>query len=301
MTVVREDLSKRRGLSKSALTTFAMCAQKTFQGKYYPRPFVPKPIVTFGSCVDAAVEVLIVCARAGIALDFAVAMAASREKCELDGVEVDQDEVEQAIRAFASDVMPRFDWAFCRTQAHIRLPLFDWGVVDGHPDIILHVPGVWDVKTSSKPKQTAMTVELGIYTLIVEEETGNTVIEVGYLCWVRGDQRYWQGFGPDELGERPLKTGPRKGQMVPTGHHIPTFYVDDEFRRWTREQVSAYVRADRADDLLNRRRIELGMEPENYTFPGTPMNFSICRDCQFNPQLGGMCKMAPAHVEDADA
>ena len=301
MTVVREDLSKRRGLSKTALTRFGICPNKAFQNKYFPRPFIGKAVVTFGSCVDAAVEVLIKCARADIALDIERALGAAVEVEARDGIEVDQDEVEQAVKAFASDVMPKFDWHLVRTQAHIRLPLFDWGEVDGHPDIIFPAPSVWDVKTSGKPKQTAMTVELGMYAIMVEEETGDAVAEVGYFCWVRGDARYWQGFGPDELGERALKTGARKGQMVPTGHHIPSVYVDDEFRRWTQEQVSAYVRSDRADDLLNQARIAKGMTPENYNFNGSPVSFAMCRDCEFNPLYGGACRIAPAHVEDTDA
>ena len=301
MTVSRPDLSKRLTLSKSALVKFGMCPNKTFQAKWFPRPFIPTPRVTFGSCVDAAVEVLIACARADIGLDFERALGAAWEVQGRDQIEVDQDEVEQAVRAFAADVMPHFDWHLCRTQAHIHLPLFDWGEVDGHPDIIFPAPSVWDVKTSTKPKQTAMTVELGMYALMVEEETGEPVVEVGYLTWVRGVTRFWQGFGPDELGQRELKTGARKGQMTETGHHIPSVYVDDEFRRWTREQVSAYVRSDRADDLLNTRRVEMKLQPENYTFTGGPTNFSLCRDCEYNPLLGGACRLAPAHMEDTDA
>ena len=296
--VVREDLSQRKGLSKSALTTHAICPQKTFQRKYHPRPCIGKPKVTFGSCVDAAVEILVKCARAGIELDFDVALAASLEIQERDGIEVDQAEVETAIRRFASEVMPHFDWAFCKTQAHIRVPLFDWGEVDGHPDLIFASNAVDDVKTAAHPKQTARTVEGGIYALMVEEETGNPVPEFGYLVWVR-DGQYWQGFGPDALGERELKSGPRKGQMVPVGHPIPSTYIDDEFRRWTYEVVSAYVRANKADDMLNRHRIERGLEPENYSFPSGPVNASICLDCEYNPLFGGRCRMAPARVEDA--
>ena len=298
--VDRPDLSKRLTLSKSALVKFGMCPSKTWQAKHYPRPFIKTPRVTFGSCVDASVEILAACARAGLDLDFDRALAASWEVQNRDGVEVDQEEVELATRRFASDVMPRFDWAFCRTQAHIRLPLFDWGEVDGHPDLIFSSHSVWDVKTSTKPKQTALTVELGMYALMVAEDTGRHVPEVGYLCWVRGETKFWQGFGPDEIGERELKTGARKGQKVPTGHYIPSTYVDDDFLRWTREQVSAYVRADRTDDLMNRKLLELGREPVNYSSPGGPINVSMCRDCEYAPFLGGNCKTAPAYRGDND-
>jgi hypothetical protein len=256
--------------------------------------------MTFGSCVDAAVEVLIICARANIELDFERALTAAIEVETRDGIDIDQDEVEKAVRAFAKDVLPNFDWAYCRTQPHIHLPLFDWGEVDGHPDLILSARSVWDVKTAKDPKKTARTVELGMYALMVEEETGEPVPEVGYLVWVR-DGQYWQGFGDDAIGERALKSGARKGQMVKTGHHIPSTYVDDELRRWTREQVSSYVRADKADDLLNQARTERGMEPENYSFPGAPLNASLCLTCEHNPSLGGVCKVAPRnYAEDED-
>jgi hypothetical protein len=295
---VREDLSQRTGLSKSALTTFAICPQKTFQRKYHPMPFIGKPKVTFGSCVDVAVEILAKCARAGIELDFDVAMAASREKSDLDVIEVDQAEVEFAIRSYAADVMPHFDWTFCRTQARIHLPLFDWGEADGHPDLIFSSNAVWDNKTSAYPKKTAKTIELGYYALQVEEETGRPVPEVGYLNFVR-DGGYWQGFGSDALGERELKSGPRKGQMIPTGHQIPSVYVDDEFRRWTRAVVSGYVLADRTDDLLNGKQLAMGREPLNFAFGGQPVNWSFCSDCEYNPLFGGSCLLAPAHTEDA--
>jgi hypothetical protein len=254
--------------------------------------------MTFGSCVDAAVEVVVTCARADISIDVERALTASIEIEKRDRIDIDQDEVEQAVRAFIKDVLPHFEWSYCRTQAHVHVPLFDWGEVDGHPDLILSVHSVWDVKTGKDPKKTARTVELGMYALMVEEETGETVPEVGYIVWVR-DGRYWQGFGEDAIGERPLKTGPRKGQMVQTGHHIPSTYVDDELRRWTKEQVSSYVRADKADDMLNARRKELALAagvpflPENYSFPGSPFNASICLTCEHNPLLGGVCKVAP--------
>lgn len=269
--VVREDLSQRRGLSKSAVTRFDMCGQKAWQAKHYPRPFIPKPKVTFGSCVDAAVEILITCARAGIPLDFDRAIQASLEVQDRDGVEVDQDEAEQAIRRYAEDILPTRDFTLCRTQAHVRVPLEDWGEVDGHPDLILATNEVDDVKTAARPKQTAITVELGLYGLMVEEETGRPVPTVGYHCWVRSKKPYWQDI-----------TAP----------------FDDEFRRWTRERVGAYVRADRADDVLNAARAKRGLEPENYSFPSFALNASICLDCEFNPLFGGACRMAPAHLEE---
>jgi hypothetical protein len=298
MTIVaREDLSQRRGLSKSALTTFDICAQKAWQRKYFPRPFIPKPKMTFGSCVDAGVEILVTYARAGLELDIERAMAAAVEVQERDGIEVDMAEVESALGAFVTDVIPAFDWSLCRTQAHIHVTL-EWGEVDGHPDLILSSNAVWDVKTAANPKKTARTIEGGLYALMVEEETGKPVPEFGYLVWVRGG--YWQGFGSDAIHQRELKSGPRKGQMVNEGHEVPHTYVDDELRRWTKARVSAYVNADRADDLLNGARARRGMEPLNYTFPSFAVNASICGDCEFNPHLGGNCQLAPGNVEEDD-
>ena len=297
--VVRPDLSGRTGLSKSALTTFAMCAQKSFQRKYYPRPFIKIERVTFGSCVDAGVESLIVNVRDGKEPDIARAMEESRAIEERDGIAIDQAEVETALGAFVADVMPRFDWANCWTQAAIHLPLFGWGEVDGHPDIIFGSNAVFDVKTAKDPKPSAKTVELGMYALLVEAHTGEPVPEVGYLVWVR-DGQYWQGFGSDAIGERELKSGPRKGQMVKTGHYMPFAYVDDEFRRWTQETVSTYVRADRLDDLVNKRRRAKGLEPENHTFASGPVRWSICKSCEYAPQLGGACRLAPLGDVDDD-
>ena len=298
MTVsTRPDLSERRGLSKSALTTFAMCGQKAFQRKYYPRPFIKSERIVFGSCLDAAVESLVIDARNETEPDIARALAESVAISERDGIEVDQAEIETALGAFVADVMPAFDWHDCATQAHIHLPLYDWGEVDGHPDLILSTNAVWDVKSASKPKITAKTIELGMYAMLVAAKSQEPVPEVGYLVWVR-DGQYWQGFGPDARGTRELKTGPRKGQPIATGHFIPTAYVDDELERWTYETVSAYVRADKLDDVLNAKRKKQNLPPENFTFPSGPVRGSICGDCEYSPMNGGECRLSV--MEGAD-
>src|ERR1035437_4381052 len=176
--VVREDLSGRTDLSKSALTTFDMCGQKAWLEIHHRAPFIRNPDVTFGSCVDAGAELAIMYARAGQEPEIERMLEAAREVSERDEVEVRPEEVELALTRFVSDVLPSRDWSLARTQAHLHVPLFDWGEVDGHPGIIL--PGeVDDVKTSKRSKYTARTVELGLYGLMVEEETGKPVNRVG--------------------------------------------------------------------------------------------------------------------------
>jgi hypothetical protein len=257
MTLSRPDLSHRTGLSKSTLTDFDMCAQRGWLSLHHPMPWVPNPDMTFGSCVDAGVESLIVQARAGEPLDFGRALATAAEAQQRDGGDVDQDEVEVAVRAFPIE---EHDWAYCRTQPHIHVPLFDFGEIDGHPDIVLRTNAVWDVKTSKRQKDTARSLELGTYALMIEEETGEPVPEVGYICWVRLRRPYWQTISTP---------------------------VTDDFREWTRERIGAYVRAVRADEVLNR-----GRDPINWSFPGGPKNSGLCRGCRYNPLIGGACRMA---------
>jgi hypothetical protein len=324
--VVRPDLSQRTGLSKSALMDFDICQQRAWFALHKPAEWIPNPDATFGSCVDCGVEVLVECARAGVPIDYRRAFVAAREAQERNGVEIDQREVRHAVRAFAddrkqppakllpcpecgADLRERFkprgqdrppgwrcsacawttdmdddpvchsprqlapinehDWSFCRTQAHIHVPLWDLGEVDGHPDLILASNEVFDVKTAKKRRATARTLELGMYAAMVEEDTGGIVPEVGYLVWVRPG-RYWQTI---------------------------TTYVTDFLRAWTYERVSAYVRAVRADELLNK-----GRDPINWTFPGGPVNGRFCEGCRFNPLYPGdrPCRMAVPEETDDD-
>jgi hypothetical protein len=144
---------------------------------------------------------------------------------------------------------------------------------------VLPQVGVLDVKTSTRRKETAKTVELGTYALMIEEETGEHVPEVGYLTFVRLVKPVWQ--------------------TVVT-------CVDDEFREWTRARWGGFVRANNTDDMLNRRRLALDLPPDNYSFPGGPINGKRCRTCQYNPSVGagGRCQMAvteplPGGYDDA--
>ena len=265
--VVRPDLSTRTALSKSALAVAELCGQKAWFEIHDRRPLIPNPDIAFGSAVDAGVENLLTAARAGTT-EAARPMDAAAIALERDGIEVNMDEVETAIVRFGTDVLPKYDWSLCRTQAHLNEELEDWGEVDGHPDIILADRAVYDVKTGKRAKETARSVELGLYALLVEAETGQPVPRVGYFAWVRLVKPYWQVIESD---------------------------VSEEFRAWTTERVSAYVRAKRADELLNRR----ASVPVNWTFPSGPKNANLCLGCQYSPIMGGPCRMAPLEGPNA--
>jgi hypothetical protein len=261
----RPDLSERTGFSKSAFGTFEWCQQASWFDKHERRPVIPNPRMTFGSAVDAGVEVAIKYARIGKEPDFERMADAADAALVRDGIEVDMGEVIVALEDFTSAVLPSFDWSHAELQKHLTVTLGGIGEVDGHPDIIL--PGeVWDVKTSTRARETAKTVELGTYALMLEEDTGRPVTRVGYLTWVR--------------------------RLRTPGWQVLDFAVDDEFRDWTRARWGGYVRANAADDLLNARGAALGMAPVNYSFPGGPINGDRCRTCQYSPALGGRCEMA---------
>lgn len=264
---VREDLSQRTALSKSALAVADLCGQKAWQEIHHRRPFIPNPDVTFGSAVDAAIEQVLTVARAGLPPEAAQPMAAAAEIVARDGIEIHLEEMEVAVDAFRRDILPAHDWTLCGLQVHLSTVIDGWGDVDGHPDIVLHSGAVWDVKTSKRAKETARSVELGFYALVREAETGRSVPEVGYLTWVRARKPYWQTLSTP---------------------------ITDEFRDWTRERVDAYVRATRADALLNRA----AAEPVNWTFPSGPKNGGLCRTCQYNPLFGGGCPMAVKGEDD---
>ena len=256
MTLVRDDLSQRTALSKSQLTVMDMCGQKAWLEIHHRRPFIPDERTTFGSAVDAAVEQAL---KAPVIIPSGAMEAAAYSAMERNGVDVDIAEVMVAALDFIRNILPKHDWTGVQLQRHLNTVIEPWGEVDGHPDILL--PGaVWDVKTSARMKDTARTVELGLYALLAEAE-GHPVAEVGYFCWCRTKKPYWQTISTP---------------------------ITPEFLDWTRERVDAYVRARNADVLLNGN----APEPVNWTFPSGPKNGGICRTCQYNPTLGGDCRMA---------
>lgn len=259
--VVRPDLSNRKGLSKSALTTFDLCQAQAWFQIHDPRPLIPNERIAFGSAVDAAVEQIVVFLRSGQTVQMARVMAAVDEVMARDDVGVERDEVERAAERFVSDVAGLHDWAFARTQASIEVTLEGLGDGVGHPDIILRSNAVWDVKTAKRAKPEEASVELGWYALLVEQETDQPVPTVGYWTWVRVAKPYWQTI---------------------------SFPVTDELRRWTRERAGGYVRAKKADTIWNAKTAT----PINVSFPGGPKFPTLCSDCAYNPANGGPCALA---------
>ena len=259
--VVREDLTKRLALSKSALNDFEWCQTQAWFKRHYPLPIIPDEGLVFGSAVDAAVEQIVTFLRSDQPIQMERVMAAAEEVIARDEIAVDVDDVEKAAERFVVEVAGNYDWSLCRTQASISLTLDDLGDVSGHPDLILSGNRVRDVKTSKKQKPDEVTIELGFYALLVEEETGEPVPDVGYFTWVRVKRPYWQRL---------------------------EFPVTDELRRWTREWAGSYVRAVKADEYLNRKT----PNPKNYSFGGGPKYRGKCATCPYAPANGGPCSMA---------
>jgi hypothetical protein len=266
---VRPDLSERRGLSKSLLSSFDLCAQKAWLTKWHRRPFIPSEKTTFGNAVDRGVQAIAEYHRMGRKPNMGRALRLAKLRAEESGpgLVTDYAEVQLALERFEADMAPQFDWSAVITQHHFHEDLPGIGEIDGHPDLIWPADEdtVGDVKTAGRMKDTARTIEAGVYTLCREQETGRPVREFVYLVWVRLKVPVWR---------------------------IASTFIGDEFREWTRERIEAFVRADKLDDHVNERRVALGLEPENWTMPSGPKNGGLCRTCEHNPQLGGACRMA---------
>jgi hypothetical protein len=259
-TVIRPDLSQRTALSKSALNTFELCQTKAFFEIHDRRPFVPNEKVSFGSAVDAAVEKVIEDIRDGRTIDEGRALAAAEEVIERDDAGVDLRLVESAVTKFVVQAAPEFDFTDVALQAHLNVTLDGLGEIDGHPDIILRTNAPWDVKTGA-PKDSAETPELGLYGLMVEAATGETVPEVGYVYYNR--------------------------KLVTPKWGIVKAPFTDEYRRWAYERAAAYVRAKKADALLNAR----AAVPMNFAMTGGPKFDGLCGDCVYAPANGGPCAL----------
>jgi hypothetical protein len=257
--VVRDDLTQRTALSKSALTQFDMCQQLAWFDLHDRRPLITNERITFGSAVDAAVEQIVQQVRDTGAIDMNLVMASASEIVTRDETDVDLDEVEKAAMQFPIQV--KRDWAGVATQPTIIVNLPDLGEISTHPDLVYADNSIDDVKTSKRAKADEPTLELGFYALAVEAFDGRPVERVGYLTWVRTSRPYWQ-----EL----------------------SFPVTDELKRWTRERAGAYIRAKKADELLNRK----AEVPRNFSFPGGPSFRGMCEGCQYAPANGGECVMA---------
>lgn len=271
--VNRPDLSQRTYLSKSALVAADLCGSKAFFDIHDRRPLIPAENITFGSAVDAGVEVILTAVRAGVPVEEPRYLAAAQEMIDRDETGVDIEEVGDALFGFVTGIVPHYDFAFCRLQDALHEVIDGLGESDGHPDVILADGSVYDVKTAkkSKPADAAATsVELGFYALLAEA-SGITVPTVGYWTWVRTRSPGWQ---------------------------VVDAPVTPEMRRRTYEQAANYVRAKKADELLNRN----ARVPQNFSFPSGPRNLSLCGTCSYNPAVGGPCRLAvQGEVSDAVA
>ena len=258
MIVERPDLSSRTMLSKSALVQYDLCPSKAWYSIHDPRPVEPNEKMTFGSAVDAGVEVIVKALGSGQEADPDRAMDAAAFIVERDGVEVDLEEVDHALRRFGPEVGPKFDWTGAQTQLSLTATIDGLGECNGHPDILLG-SGVFDVKTAARAK-TLPSVELGFYALLVEAAFHTRVQTVGYITWVRSSRPYWQ---------------------------VITEPATDELLRWAHARAGSYVRAKSADATLNTSG-----EPTNYSFGGGPKFPGLCGDCPYNPANGGPCQIA---------
>ena len=262
--VVRDDLSQRTSLSKSSLTTFDVCATAAWHDIHHRLPLIPAERITFGSAVDAGVEAVVKFLRMEQEPDLDVCLAAASEVIARDETGVELSEVGVALTRFLSDVAPSFDFRYAKTQEHITGELPDLGEVDGHPDIWLADGRIFDVKTAKREKAAEPTVELGFYAVIGEAYSGSPVPSVGYWTWTRTSRPHWQ---------------------------LLEFPVTDQLRRWTIEKAAAFIRAKRADAILNRD----AETPVNFTMTGGP-KFG-CDNCAYRP----ICSIATIEASDDDA
>lgn len=265
MVATRPDLSQRTALSKSTLVTFDLCSTKAWFELRARRPLIPNEAITFGSALDRGVEA-IAAVGAGQPIDWVRASRAALDVIEADDTGVDIDEVETALRAFAVDVAPRFDWTDVGLQVHIFGTIPGLGPVDGHPDIVFRDGRIFDVKSAKRAKLDEPTVELGFYALMMEALTDTRVPSVGYMTWVRPS---------------------RKWQML-------EWEVTDELLDWTWMKASAYLRAKGADIVANDQLASAFplSASDNVTMTGGPSWSGLCSDCQYAPWNGGECLIA---------
>lgn len=217
MTLTRPDLSQRRTFSKSAYNTWDLCGTKAYFEDNERRPFVPTEKVSFGSALDAAIEIAVVGIREGHELykqDAAILEAIEAVEVR-DDLDLPKEELLLAVRGFRNEVAPKFDLTEVRTQVAIDVDIPGIGPVSGHPDLLL--PNPWDVKSSSREKALP-SVELGLYAIMVERAEGRIVPEAGYMTWVR----------------------PKRWVI----QHMP---ITPEVRRWTWERAARYAAVRRLD------------------------------------------------------
>jgi CheY-like chemotaxis protein len=192
--VERPDLSRRTALSKSEISTGTWCELQGFYARTDPKPWTPTPDMTFGSCLDAAVEMAIGFLRSGQPVQIERCLAAAAEVALRDDNPVNLDEIEVALEQFGVAIAPQYDWSHALTQHSITVEIDGLGECNGHPDIIL-TDLILDVKSAGRAKSEDdiyFGSELGFYALLRTRETGDPVRHVGYLTWLRLRKPLWQ-------------------------------------------------------------------------------------------------------------
>lgn len=276
-----DDLSSRdprKLLSKSFLVGADLCGERAWLDIHRPVPFHMTEKVAFGSAVDLAVQMVLAGRDAGLDVlagdaERVVAEVALLLETRRSDPAVSIEEVLDAANHFAAYVeRSELDFSGAIRQHHIRVPVPDVGVVDGHPDLILRDGSIVDIKTSprSKPVDAAASayLELGLYALAREIETGARVPRVAYLTWVRSSRPAWQLVSA-EVTERMLAIA--------------------------RGRAASTARAIAADATLN----EGAETPRNWTFPNGPRFVGLCGSCGHNPALGGTCAIYEGENTDA--
>jgi hypothetical protein len=192
--VERPDLSRRTALSKSEISTGTWCELQGFFSRTDPKPWTPTPDMTFGSCLDAAVEMAIGFLRSGQTVQIERCLAAAAEVALRDDNPVNLDEIEIAVEQFGLVIAPQYDWSHVLTQHSITVEIDGLGECNGHPDIILS-DLILDVKSAGRAKSEDdiyFGSELGFYALLRMRETGDPIRHVGYLTWLRLKRPMWQ-------------------------------------------------------------------------------------------------------------
>jgi hypothetical protein len=255
-----------------------ICGNKAWLSIHHPMPWTAPEKVTFGSAVDAGVEVIVkALARGGYDDDYADVLLAKAHHAAMQRVETeenapDEGEVRGALERFMDwSVTREVHWPGTVTQPHIRLELPGIGEVDAHPDLLLpqgfedpRVGTIVDIKTAGRPKpaNAAATsyTELGLYALLVlASGAGERPMSVAYWTYVRTQKPYWQEV---------------------------TAAVTDHLLTVARNRVAAVARAIEADSILN----DGASEPRNATFVNGPRYG--CGDCAYHPAAGGPCDWA---------
>lgn len=280
-TVVREDLSRRdprERISKSFIAAADVCGNRAWLQLHHPMPWTAPEKVTFGSAVDAGVEVIVKALAKGEEPNSGRALKAAMARVETEENAPNAAEVMVALDKFADwSVVGEVIWDGAVTQAHLRLELPGIGEVDAHPDLLLadglsgtFIDTIIDIKTAARPKpaNAAATsyTELGLYALLVKADTGEAPANVGYWTYVRSKLPYWQEV------------------LAPVTDHLLTV---------ARHRVAAVARAIEADALLN----DGVAEPRNSVFVNGPKYG--CGDCPYHPSVGGPCLIAEETEEVA--